>query len=153
MQANRVLSEAETLYLEKFKSKFYGLLHWPDLDAFWPKLAKQTDNEWYIYDLAQSPPVSPVTETEFQTFIKHIDSWLRETHREDFCGVVYVDDKVNPTYIKIFHPKRMGHGTCSISKECPLPGWVLSTLQPADLNPQSPPSSWWNHFSFLTNNS
>lgn len=145
MQANSVLPKFETPYLAKFKSQFTGLLRWSELDAFLPQLEKQTESQWYIYDLAQPPPQYPVSETEFHQFLKHINHWLRETHREDFCGVVYVDDKIAPGYIKIFHPKNMGHGTCSISKTCPLPGWVLSTIKPADLYPEQSPSSWWNN--------
>ena len=156
MRAESTLDKSGDLYLEKFKSNFYGMLYWPDLDALWQTLGKKTNQhpstQWYIYDLTEQPPATTVNGSELQAFVRDIDQWLRETHHEKYCGVVYADDKDNPSFIKIFHPKRMGHGVCSIAKEAPLPGWVISTLKPTDLN-QSPAasSSWWKKFTLISN--
>ncbi len=124
----------------------------PELDKFWNQLKNQSHKNWYIYDLNEQPQEKSVACSEFHSFIKHIDSFLRSTHKEDYCGVVYVDDITTPSYIKIFHPKRMGFGVCSLIKEAPLPGWVLSTIKPTDLNPKPPESvSWLKKFSFHHN--
>jgi hypothetical protein len=156
MQAETVLTELGETYLEKFNSIFYGMLHWSDLDDLWQTLERktstQTDNQWYIYDLSEQPPQIHASGPEILSFIKNIDTWLRETHLEKYCGVVYADDKDNPTYIKIYHPKRMGYGVCSLAKDAPLPGWVISTLKPSDLNQARPAnSSWWKKFPLISN--
>ena len=156
MRAENALTELGNPYLEKYKSKFYGMLHWSDLDALWRNLENramsQTNTQWYIYDLNAQPPVTSTSNSELLSFVRNIDQWLRDTHQEKYCGVVYADDKENPGFIKIFHPKRMGHGVCSIAKDAPFPGWVISTLKPTDLNqPQAASASWWKKFPLISN--
>ena len=152
MQLNNNSNEAETYFRERFNATFYGVLKWTDLDGFWRNLEKSSNNNWHIYDLNALPPQMAVSDSELIEFIQHTDLWLRQLHQEDFCGVVYVDDHDNPSFVKIYHPKKMGHGSCSISQERPLPAWVLSTIKPTELTTQPIEStSWRKALSFFSN--
>lgn len=134
-------------YLQAFRGNFTNLLKWPDLDAFWQTLKQKTNTDWYIYAIGENVPETPATTEHLLTFIQEIDKLLREEHEEDYCGIVYVDDKVDPNFVKIYDPNNLGV-TCGFSDNPPLPGWVLSTLKPVELNattflPQNR-RRWWS---------
>jgi hypothetical protein len=133
-------------YLQAFRGSFTSLLKWPDLDAFWQALETKADANWYIYAIGENVPQAPATAEHLRTFIREIDKLLRQEHEEDYCGIVYVDDKTNPNFIKIYDPNNLGV-TCGFSDNPPMPGWVLSTLKPVELNertflPQNR-RRWW----------
>jgi hypothetical protein len=123
-------------YLQAFRGSFTSLLKWPDLDAFWQALDQKANANWYIYAIGENVPETPASAEHLRTFIKEIDKLLRHEHEEDYCGIVYVDDKTNPNFIKIYDPNNLGV-TCGFSDNPPMPGWVLSTLQPVELNEQT----------------
>lgn len=133
-------------YLQAFRGSFTSLLKWPDLDAFWSVLENKADANWYIYAIGEAVPESPASAAQVKTFIREIDTLLRQEHDEDYCGIVYVDDKSNPTFIKIYDPNNLGV-SCGFSDNPPLPGWVLSIIKPVELNertflPQNR-RRWW----------
>lgn len=133
-------------FLQAFRGSFTSLLKWPDLDAFWPVLERKAAANWYIYAIGEEVPATPATATQVKTFIREIDALLRKEHDEDYCGIVYVDDKTDPGFIKIYDPHNLGV-TCGYSDNPPLPGWVLSLIQPVTLNedtflPQNR-RRWW----------
>lgn len=135
-----------SFYLRAFRGSFTSLLKWPDLDNFWEVLRRQTDKHWYIYAIGEPAPVRYGSAQELETFIREIDVLLREEHQHDYCGIVYVDDKADPHFIKIYDPNNLGV-SCGFSNNPPLPGWVLSTLQPEEVNqttfvPQNR-RRWW----------
>jgi len=117
-------------YLQAFRGSFYNLLRWHDLDAFWQVLDNQADANWYLYAIGEAVPEAPATAEQVRTFIREIDKL------EDYCGIVYVDDKTNPSFIKIYDPNNLGV-TCGFSENPPLPGWVLSLMPPVELNEQT----------------
>ena len=61
-----------------------------------------------------------------------IDELLRREHDEDYCGIVYVDNKEHPEFVKIFDPHNLGV-SCGFSENPPLPGWILSQVTPKSL--------------------
>jgi hypothetical protein len=133
-------------YFRAFRGSFSGVLYWPDLDEFWVNLRAQKIKQWFIYPVGEPPPQQPVTPEQFETFIAEIDQLLRHEHKEDYCGVVYADDRQEPTFVKIYDPNNLGV-VCGFSENPPLPGWILSNLRPIDL-PQAliPPNNrrrWW----------
>jgi hypothetical protein len=71
---------------------------------------------------------------------------LRREHDEKYCGIVYADDLQSPSFIKIYDPNNLGV-SCGYSDNPPLPGWVLSKIQPVDLqSTQVVPKNrqrWW----------
>lgn len=133
-------------YVSAFKGNFTSTMRWPDLDEFWDVLRSHADDMWYIYAVGEAPPESTVSKADLLNFIDRIDELLHREHDEDYCGIVYVDDKQVPEYIKIFDPNNLGV-TCGFSDNPPLPGWILSRLQPVELesalNPPKNRQRWW----------
>jgi hypothetical protein len=133
-------------YLSAFKGSFTSTMRWHDLDAFWEVLKGQADDKWYIYAVGEEPPEATVDKACFLTFIEKIDELLHKEHDEDYCGIVYVDNLEAPEFIKIFDPNNLGV-CCGFSDNPPLPGWILSRLQPVELETElSPPKNrqrWW----------
>jgi hypothetical protein len=136
----------EEVYLSAFRGSFTSTMRWHDLDDFWDVLKAQADDQWYIYAVGETPPGSTVDKNQLLNFIDKIDELLRREHEEDYCGIVYVDNKEKPEFIKIFDPHNLGV-TCGFSENPPLPGWILSRIQPieleAALNPPKNRQRWW----------
>ena len=78
--------------------------------------------------------------------VQELDTLLRHEHAEDYCGIVYTDSMNHPTYIKVFDPNNLG-STCGSSGNPPLPGWILSHMQPINLPAALPQPGnrrrWW----------
>lgn len=140
------MNKAHDKYLETFRGGFSGILRWPHLDALWQKVLEDANGGWYIYSVGESPPQHPAEAGELRQFIKWIDERLRREHGEDYCGIVYVDSRERPSFIKVYDPKNLGL-VCGSSDNPPLPGWTLSKLKPVDLPEvlSSPAVSkpWW----------
>ena len=138
-------SVAET-YLTAFKGRFSSLMRWPQLDSFWQTVKSQADDSWYVYAVGEAAPETTTQRDQFVNFIDEVDALLRREHDEDYCGIVYADDHDNPTFIKIFDPNNLGV-SCGFSENPPLPGWVLSKIQPVDiesaLRPPKNRRHWW----------
>ncbi len=136
----------EEAYLSAFKGSFTSTMRWHDLDAFWLTLKVQADDQWYIYLVGEAPPEATVDKAHLLTFIDKIDALLHKEHDEDYCGIVYVDNKEKPAFIKIFDPNNLGV-SCGFSDSPPLPGWVLSRIPPVELeaaiNPPKSRQRWW----------
>jgi hypothetical protein len=136
----------EEVYLAAFKGNFTSTMRWHDLDAFWDVLKRYADDNWYIYAVGETPPDSMVAKANLLNFIEKIDELLHKDHDEDYCGIVYVDNKEAPAFIKIFDPNNLGV-SCGFSDNPPLPGWILSRIQPVELesalNPPKVRQRWW----------
>jgi hypothetical protein len=133
-------------YLKAFRGNFKSTMRWPDLDAFWEVLKAQADDGWYIYAVGEAPPEKPSKQAHLLEFIDEIDALLRREHEEDYCAIVYADNLQSPAFIKIFDPNNLGV-TCGFSENPPLPGWILSRIQPVALeqalNPPKNRQRWW----------
>lgn len=133
-------------YLQQYQGGFYGVLRWHQLDEVWDKL-KQTDADWYIYQIGEAPPEQTATYEHFCYFIDEIDVLLKKEHEENYCGIVYIDDKVKPSFIKIYDPSNLGSSCGSSGGPPPLPGWTLSQSKPQDLKIAFPVQAkrkrWW----------
>jgi hypothetical protein len=133
-------------YVEAFRGNFTSTMRWPDLDEFWKILKSQADDHWYIYAVGEVPPEKTSDKSQLLNFIDSIDELLHREHDEDYCGIVYVDNKETPGFIKIFDPNNLGV-TCGFSDNPPLPGWILSRIQPVELeealNPPKNRQRWW----------
>jgi len=138
--------KTESDFYTRYRGGFIGLLRWPQLDDFWRVLRSSKGENWYIYAIGEALPEQPVTSEQLDTFVTEIDILLRKEHQEDYCGVVYVDDKTEPTFIKIYDPNNLGV-VCGFSDNPPLPGWIISLIKPELLDentflPQSR-KRWW----------
>lgn len=123
-----------------------GILRWPELDTVWERLRHRNDGGWYVYTIGRPPPNAPASCDEFGRFLVEVGQRLRDEHREDYCGIVYVDDPEEPGFLKIYDPGNLGM-VCGSSGAPPLPGWTLSRVAPDDLDALALRSSkrrhWW----------
>jgi len=135
------------LYWLAFRGGFVSMLRWPHFDELWQRLESMANEDWYIYAIGETPPEKPATEQEMLHFLSEMTILLRREHDEDYCGIVYVDDKQNPGFVKIFDPNNLGV-SCGFSETPPLPGWTLSKLKPIDLPGSLAQTAsrkrWWN---------
>jgi len=121
-------------------------MQWKQLDDFWQVVRHRAAAGWYIYCLGEPVPQTPRNSQEVEKFLTAIDALLRYDHDEDYCGIVYVDSKTEPTFIKIFDPNNLGM-SCGSSKNPPLPGWTMTLAPPTTLESKRPlPEGrrrWW----------
>ena len=139
-------TSVEKNYVDAYRGNTTSLLRWPHLDEFWDTLRQQARDNWYIYAVGEVPPEAPSSEIHLLKFIEEIDVLLHKEHDEDYCGIVYTDDKNTPAFIKIFDPNNLGV-SCGFSENPPLPGWILSKIKPVELeaalNPPNSRRRWW----------
>ncbi|VAX08579.1 hypothetical protein MNBD_GAMMA25-837 [hydrothermal vent metagenome] len=138
-------SNTDPEFLRTYRGSFTSMLRWPQLDQLWQLLREQTDIRWYIYAVGETPPRICADTGQLQHFINEIDKLLRKEHEEDYCGIVYADNRENPSLIKIYDPNNLGV-SCGFSDNPPLPGWTLSLEVPINLSdlPQTGNRRrWW----------
>ena len=114
-----------------------GLLQWRQFDDLWTHLRAHPEG-WYVRDFSSKKiPDAPMGAEDFRAFLDEAETFLRRRHREDYCGFIYLDDIENPTFIKVFDPRKMG-SACSCSTQATPPRWTISRLPPvltADMTP------------------
>ena len=141
----QVQNDSQGFY-EQYRGSFIGILKWSQLDELWSTLRTITDCKWYIYAIGEDLPEQPVSDEQLGRFITEIDILLRKEHKEDYCGVVYVDNRSKPTFVKIYDPNNLGV-VCGFSDNPPLPGWILSQVRPEHLDQNTFLSGsrkrWW----------
>jgi len=140
------MSDQQIGFRDSFKGTFFGILRWEQLDSLWERVREDASGGWYMYAVGELPPVEASGAGEILSFVDEVDVLLRKEHGEDYCGIVYADDPASPGFIKIFDPNNLGV-SCGYSDNPPLPGWILSKLQPVDLQaPMPQPGNrrrWW----------
>lgn len=126
---HNTMTDFKTMY----KGSFTSMLSWEQLADFWSVLRDQADRGWFIYDISAEPPTTPQSAEEVCRFIDEIDVLLHKEHKENYCGIVYADNKSEPNIIKIYDPNNLGV-VCGFSTNPPPPGWILSRVQPETLD-------------------
>lgn len=138
--------EEQSQFMSLYRGRLQGAMQWSDLDDLWVVLKQQTDKQWYVYHVGEAPPTSTASKDQFELFLNEIDTLLHKEHEEDYCGIVYVNDPKDPALVKIYDPNNLGV-VCGYSENPPLPGWVLSTVAPDNLELAFPPvqsrKRWW----------
>ncbi len=119
-------------FYQAFRGRFSSLLRWEDLDAFWGVVRTHADAGWYIYAIGMPLPDRKASADEVKKFVGCVNELLRTDHDEDYCGIVYVDSKDDPTFIKIFDPGHLGV-SCGFSANPPMPGWIMCRIPPKPL--------------------
>ena len=134
-------------FMQAFRGSFTSALRWHHLDDLWQRMNERVGEGWYIYAIGEEPPERPADATQVTVFIGEIDRLLRKEHEEDYCGIVYADNLQVPNFVKIYDPHNLGSVCGPGFGPPPFPGWILSTLPPADLNIAFPPPAsrrrWW----------
>ena len=129
-----------------YQGPLQGIMQWSDLDDLWQVLQQQSDKQWYVYHVGDDTPQSTASPEQFARFIKEMDALLHQEHEEQYCGIVYTNDPKDPALVKIYDPNNLGV-VCGYSENPPLPGWVLSTVPPDNLELAFPPvqsrKRWW----------
>lgn len=124
---------------------FSGIVSWAQLTELWATVRSRPEG-WYIYAIGEPVPTTIASAEALIRFTEEIDTLLRREHREDYCGIVYADDKVQPNFIKIFDPHNLG-SSCGCSGVKTLPGWLLTRMPPETLvDPRPLPEGrkrWW----------
>ena len=126
----------DSAYLRACNGLLKGILRWPELDTVWQRLHHRNDGGWYIYTIGRPPPSVPSSRDEFERFLVEVRERLQDEHKEDYCGIVYVDSPEEPSFLKIYDPGNLGM-VCGSSVTPPLPGWTLSRVAPVDLESQT----------------
>lgn len=140
------LPSGDAVFLSAFRGSFTATLRWHHFDALWELLRRSDGDGWYLYAVGEPPPLAAASTARFRLFLDEMEALLRREHDEEYCGIVYADDLQQPTFIKIFDPNNLGV-SCGYSDNPPLPGWILSRMQPADLpatlRPPANRRRWW----------
>ena len=136
----------ESVFAARLRGGFSNVLTWDQLTALWD-IVRAVPEGWYIYAIGEPPPDEPADAATLGRFVAEIDTLLRREHREDYCGIVYADDRSAPTFIKIFDPHNLG-SSCGSSGVTTLPGWLLTRMRPEVLQdtrilPESR-KRWWH---------
>jgi hypothetical protein len=139
-------SPSTSPFIEAYTGKLTSILSWDELAVYWQTLKEQNNKNWYIYAVGETPPEQPVSAVDFSQFIDEVDLLLRKEHKEDYCGIVFVDKKDSPGMIKIYDPNNLGV-VCGFSNNPPPPSWVLSRFKPVAIekNGVTPANHkrWW----------
>jgi len=140
------MSNQQSTYLEKYQGSFYGVLRWHQLDELW-QIIRNNQQSYFVYQVGEAPPEKSISSKKLEFFVNEINTLLRKEHNENYCGIVYTDDKNNPTFIKIYDPNNLGSSCSSGSGAKPFPGWTISIDKPSDLQLAFPPPQnrkrWW----------
>ena len=121
----------ETPFWKLFLSRSSGILHWEDMDAFWPQM-QATTGEWYVFDPSQDAPVAPVSGAGWQAALDAARALVYTRRELPMSGAVYVDNRKTPAFIKVFDPSNMGT-SCSCSTEPVMPKYIFSRARPDSL--------------------
>jgi hypothetical protein len=134
-------------FTARLNGRFHGVLAWSRLDELWDRLRASPEG-WYVSMSGHSAPAGPTPASagELQRFIEEVDSLLRSDHREDYCGIVYVDNPEQPEFVKIYDPNNLG-SSCGTQPGRIQPRWVLSRVPPDPIEDAGPlPGNrlrWW----------
>ena len=138
----------DTPFWRHFRGAFSGLLKWHDMDVLWEFL-KASPEGWYVFDMLDQPPTQPIEGAVLPSFLSETEQFLRKRHGQDYCGLIYVDQRDAPEFIKIYDPKNMGTA-CGGSTNVILPRWTLTRIKPdAVLATEAAPETKYGSFNSL----
>jgi hypothetical protein len=128
----------------RLNGRFYSLLQWADLDAFWGRVKS---GEWYFYQVGETLPEQTLGGEALALRVDALNKLLRDDHDCSVCGIVYADHLEQPTLIKVYDPNTLGSSCSSTSTP---PRWILSTAPPAHIDNHAPTPNnrrrWWQVF-------
>ncbi len=136
-----------TAFQQLYNGRLVNMLRWHHLDELWDKVKQTQPDGWYVYLIGEAVPTTPVDATGLDQFIQEVDTFLHQRHDHDYCGIVYADDRNNPSMIKIFDPTHLG-AVCGSSATKILPRWLLTRIPPEVIVDDPPAQNWWRGFTF-----
>ena len=136
----------DTLFIQAYKGRFSNMLRWPDFKQLIQTLLQQNDGQWYLYAIGEAPPADVSSQEDCERFLLEIEKLIENDHDEDYCGIVYADDREQPSFVKFYDPNNLG-ASCGSSGKHVFPGWIMSRLAPDDLKQAFPQPGnrrrWW----------
>lgn len=140
--------EEGVAYLRAYGGRLVGILRWGELDQLWERVLAVPAG-WYVYAVGEPPPAEVAAPERLQEFVRSVDQLLRKEHDENYCGIVYADDRDAPSFVKIYDPGNLG-AVCGTTGVSTLPGWTLSRARPVDLpgafHAPAGRRRWWQHW-------
>lgn len=118
----------DTAFWRAYDGSFFGLLQWADVDGFWTFLAANPEG-WYVFDPDGDAPDATMDVGDFALFLLAATALVNSRRERSMSGAIYVDDRTNPTFAKIFDPVNMG-SACNVSGVRTMPRWVVSRMKP-----------------------
>jgi TusA-related sulfurtransferase len=114
-----------------------GVIDWHSLDQIWNVIEHSGDSRWHVFknDMPlQGDSRANVVDTssDLASSLKALNGYLRQSHQQNYCGLVFTDSFADPTLIRIFDPKFIT-SMCNIYGNAPAPSWVISTMDAAQL--------------------
>ncbi len=139
------MTEAASAFAQQLNGNFLGMLQWQQLDDLWLRVRAEPRG-WYASLVGEAAPEAPLEADALNRFVDEVDALLRREHKQDFCGIVFADNREQPAFIKIYDPHNLG-SFCSCSSAPVPPRWVLSRIQPERIEDDGPlpgsRRSWW----------
>lgn len=140
------MTQISSTFSQQLNGNFVGMLHWAELDDLWRRVRAEPQG-WYASQSGQLVPTAPMAPDALNGFVDEVNALLHREHKQDFCGIVYVDQREKPGFIKIYDPHNMG-SFCSCSSTPIQPLWVLSRSQPERITDDSAlhdaRGGWWH---------
>lgn len=138
-------ADRQPSFAERLDGGFIGILRWPQLDELWDRV-KKIGQPWYLYQIGETVPDTPLQDEQLQAAIEELDQLLRHDHHYDYCGIVYADQPKAPTLIKVYDPNHLGT-SCGCSGARIPPRWIFSLEPPECIEDHGPTpkgrSRWW----------
>jgi len=123
--------------VEQMPGTLAGIIDWQILDQIWHVIQHSGDSSWHVLNVdAALPGYSRAnvvdTSAGLVSSLNALHGYLRQSHPQDYCGLVFTDSLTDPTLIRIFDPKFIT-SMCNIYGNAPAPSWVISTTDAAQL--------------------
>lgn len=140
------MTETASAFAHQLNGNFLGMLQWQQLDDLWRRVRAEPHG-WYASQVGEAVPEAPMDADALNRFVDEVDALLRREHKQDFCGIVFADQREHPAFIKIFDPHNLG-SFCSCSSAPIPPRWMLSRTKPERIEDDAPLHSsrrhWWH---------
>jgi TusA-related sulfurtransferase len=125
------------------------VIDWHVLDQIWHFIQHSEYSKWHVFENdtplpAENRPNVVDTRGELASSLKALKDYLRQSHPQRYCGLVFTDSFTEPTLIRIFDPKLVT-SMCNIYGNTPAPSWVISIMDAAQLAASSKASSILPH--------
>ena len=123
--------------VELMSGTLAGVIDWHILDQIWHVILHSGDSRWHVFENDTPLPGdnrANVVDTSsgLASSLNALNGYLRKSHPQDYCGLVFTDSLTDPTLIRIFDPKFIT-SMCNIYGNAPAPSWVISTMDAAQL--------------------
>jgi TusA-related sulfurtransferase len=135
--------------VESMPGTLSGVIDWHVLDQIWHVIQHSEYSKLHVFENdtplpGENRPNVVDTRGELASSLNALKDYLRQSHPQRYCGLVFTDSFTEPTLIRIFDPKLVT-SMCNIYGNTPAPSWVISTMDAAQLAASNKASSILPH--------